>query len=68
MFTPYEQAQQFADQTIYENNEAEYVIIEDAISLPDGDLLLVTHSEDYESYKDYYKLSEITLALSETDN
>lgn len=70
MFTPYEQDQKFSDESVYVNDECDYVRILDVITLPDGDLLLATtyaYSESESSYISYYKLSEISLAKSKRD-
>ena len=70
MFTPYEQDQKFSDESLYVNEECDYIRILDVIILPDGDLLLATtyaYSENESSYINYYKLSEISLGKSEKD-
>lgn len=69
MFTPYEQDEKFLDQSIYENGLAQHVIIDDVIELPDGDLLLAVHDWEYDKaeYTDYYKLSNISIARSDSD-
>lgn len=68
MFTPYEQEQKFLDESLYVNDECDFVRICDVITLPDGDLLLATtDAYDNTKYISYYKLSEISLAKSEKD-
>ena len=68
MFTPYEQAEKFIDQSIYKDEICDYVIIKDVINLPNGDLLLaMTYPNSDSKYISYYKLSEIALAKSESD-
>lgn len=73
MFTPEEQDAKWSDQSVFEDEECNYGIIEEAVELPDGDILLgfryPTESEDSYSagYIDYYKLSEIALAYSPRD-
>lgn len=67
IFTPYEWDKKFSDQSTYENDECLHVCISDTIELPDGDLLLITHEPELESYLSYYKLSEISLAKSDSD-
>lgn len=68
MFTPYEQEQKFMDESLYVNDECDYVRIVDVITLPDGDLLLATtYAYGDGSYISYYKLSEISLGKSNKD-
>lgn len=68
MFTPYEQAEKFSDESLYVNDECDHVRILDVIALPDGDLLLATtYAYGDGKYISYYKLSEISLAKSEKD-
>lgn len=68
MFTPYEQAEKFSDESLYTNDECDHVRILDVIALPDGDLLLATtYAYGDGKYISYYKLSEISLAKSEKD-
>lgn len=68
MFTPYEQEQKFSDESLYVNEECDYVRILDVIALPDGDLFLATtYAYDDGTYISYYKLSEISLGRSEKD-
>ena len=71
MFTPYEQDEKFSDQSVYEDEIAQRVIIDNVIELPDGDLLLAVHDWecDYGSsmYTDYYKLSNISIAKANSD-
>lgn len=69
MFTPYEQDEKFSNQSIYENELAQHVIIDDVIELPDGDLLLAVHDWEYDKaeYTDYYKLSNISIAKADRD-
>ena len=67
MFTPYEQAEQFIDQSIYKNEVCDYIIIKDVINLPDGDLLLAVSDECDSGIIDYYRLSDITLSKVDSD-
>lgn len=68
MFTPYEQKQKFSDESLYVNDECDYVRILDVITLPDGDLLLATtYAYGEGSYISYHKLSEISLGKSDKD-
>lgn len=68
MFTPYEQAEKFSDESLYVNDECDHVRILDVIALPDGDLLLaITYAYGDGKYISYYKLSEISLGKSEKD-
>lgn len=68
MFTPYEQAEKFMDESVYVNTECDHIRILDVIELPDDDLLLATtHAHGDGRYINYYKLSEISLAKSEKD-
>ena len=75
-FTPYEQELKAIDETFYENPEAMFIMIREAVVLPDGDILLGIESidgytkkelETEKKYIEYYKLSEIELAYSEKD-
>ena len=67
MFTPYEQAEKFSDESVYVDDECEFVYIKDVITLPDGDLLLAISPLDLDDYVAYHKLSEISLGKSEKD-
>lgn len=68
MFTPYEQDEKFSDQSVYEDEFAKRIVIDDVIELPDGDLLLAVHDWECESsYINYYKLSDISIAKSDSD-
>lgn len=74
MFTPYEQKEAFSDESIYEDDECDYVKIREAIELPDGDILLglqtIEDSEDLDdkdSYLTYERLSRIELAYNPSD-
>lgn len=68
MFTPYEQAEKFMDESVYVNTECDHIRILDVINLPDGDLLLATtYAYGDGTYISYYKLSEISLGRSEKD-
>lgn len=68
MFTPYEQHQMFEDQSVYVDSLCEFITIDDVINLPDGDILLKTHSvTDCADYHNFYKLSEIELGQCERD-
>ena len=68
MFTPYEQEQKFIDESPYVDDKCNHIRVLDVITLPDGDLLLVTTGAyDDGTYISYYKLSEISLAKSDKD-
>ena len=67
MFTPYEQAEKFSDQSLYVNDRCEFVYVKDAITLPDGDLLLAVSPVDIKGYVEYHKLNNISLAKAEKD-
>ena len=68
MFTPFEQQHLFSDQSVYVDSFCEYIIIDDVINLPDGDVLLKTHSAtECADYHNFYKLSEIELVQCERD-
>ena len=68
VFTPYEQHQMFTDQSRFEDDFCEYVIIDDTINLPDGDILLKTHCpSNNPNYYCFYKLSDIQLEQSDKD-
>lgn len=70
IFTPYEVDAKFTDQSLYIDSICSFIIIDDIINLPDGDLLLAVHSssDDENTYTDYYKLSEISIAKVCNDN
>lgn len=73
LYTPYEIDQKFSDESIFENgNYPIYVMIKQAIELPDGDVLLkllevkpiYDRTEDYLESSDIYlyeRLSDIVL-------
>lgn len=67
MFTPYEQAEKFSDESLYVNTECEFVYIKDVITLPNGDLLLAVSPIDLSGYVEYHKLSNISLAKTDKD-
>ena len=68
IFTPYELAEKFTDQSCTENDEAMYGYITDYSILPNNDIL-IGFSEDKEAnYISYYKLSEIDINYSKSDN
>lgn len=68
MYTPYEQAQQFTDESEFKDVECAYGVIKEAIELPDGDVLLgFGDPSGTVEYIEYFKLSEIQLAYSATD-
>lgn len=68
MFTSYEQAEKFSDESLLVNDECDFVRILDVINLPDGDLFLATtEAWGDDKYISYYKLSEIALAKAEKD-
>ena len=80
MFTPYEIEQKFVDESVYESDMCEYIIITKIIPLSNDDYLLgyilvdgynyneIIDKPDNEKLEWYVKLSEISLAYSETDN
>lgn len=69
MFTTYEEAEKFSDQSCNECVEASYGYIMEYIVLPDNDILIGFSLEDKSGdYISYYKLSAIDLALSKSDN
>lgn len=73
VFTPFETAGQFIDQSIYENGGyTELITISETIPLPNGDILLGVRSFDDISREvsegiTYYRLSEIRLGYYEKD-
>ena len=76
-FTPYEQAQKFMDESLFENITCDFVKIREVITLPDNSLLLglqKIYDEEEENLNDgdwdveYYKLDEIRLAYCKSDN
>lgn len=67
MFTPYEQAEKFSDESLYINDRCEFVYVKDVITLPDGDLLLAVSPVDLKGYVEYHKLSNISLAKADKD-
>lgn len=72
MFTPYEQDQKFTDETCYECEECSFGCIQEAIELPDGDILLgfvdpADVGTGVEGYIIYQKLSEIHINYSPND-
>lgn len=69
-FTPYECEEKFVDQSIYIDSMCSFIIIDDIIDLPNGDLLLAAHhsDDDKNSYTEYYRLSDISIAKSDMDN
>ena len=78
MYTPYEIERRFVDQnSLYDDTHFNFVKIEEAIELPDGDILLGL-KELYDEYEEcdgwrdsgvtlYKKLSEIELSFFEKD-
>lgn len=80
MFTPYEMEQKFTDESVYESSQCEQVIFTEIIPLNDGDYLLgyilagdyylddLKKMPESDLYRQYVKLSEITIAYSEKDN
>lgn len=72
MFTPAEQDAKYSDQSCFEYDAGSYGRIEEAVELPDGDILIgFRDPEDvgttFEGFLNYYKLSEITLAYCPQD-
>lgn len=68
MFTPYEQAKQFTDETEFVDTYSKPVRIKEVIPLGNGDFYIGFVSA-YAECKDieYYKLSEIRLTFIPTD-
>lgn len=68
-FTPYEMANRFSDESIYEDDTATMGYVRDVVILPDGDVLLgiaiVTENnadlQDENWHIDYYVLSELRI-------
>ena len=72
MFTPAEQEAKWSDQSCYECDECFYGRIEEAVELPDGDVLIgfaspACDGTRHEGALEYYKLSEIQLAYYPAD-
>ena len=74
IFTPYEQENKFSDESVYEDYHATVGFIKGAVILPDGDVLLEvvpidedTNEPDETLAHQYYKLSEIRLAVNFAD-
>ena len=72
MFTPDEQEAKYIDQSVFEDVECKHGIIEEAVELPDGDVLIgfadpACIGTKYEKSLDYYKLSAIQLAYYPAD-
>ena len=73
VYTPFEQSQKYADESMYEDCECRFAYIRESIKLPDGDILLGL--EDAQCFADkeskrnivYCKLSEIRLEWYEGD-
>lgn len=80
MFTPYEIEQKFVDESVYESDICEYIIITKIIPISNDDYLLGYILADGYNYNEiidkpendklewYVKLSNIELAYSESDN
>ena len=68
MFTPYEVEEKFEDQSCFEDDICSYGYIVEHVILPDNDILLGLREDKEYGYTTYKKLSEIDLALSESDN
>ena len=80
MFTPYEMEQKFEDESVYESVTCEYVIITKIIPLSNDDYLIgyiladgydyseIINQSESQKLEWYVKLSEISLAYSESDN
>lgn len=73
MFTPAEQEAKYSDQSCYEDDICAYGRIEEAIELPDGDILIgfadpvCDDDPELKGILNYYKLSEIQLAYFPSD-
>lgn len=72
MFTPAEQAAKWSDQSCFEDNACSYGRIEEAVELPDGDVLIGFRDPRdagtvADGYITYYKLSEIHLVYCPGD-
>jgi hypothetical protein len=66
MFTPFEIERCYRDENVYTDISYQYGYIEEAVALPDGDVLLGIIDEDL-TRTQYYKLSEIELSLAARD-
>ena len=66
MWTPYEMELKDPDQTDYENLECDYGYLVEAIDLGYDWLIGISDTLD-KIYISYYKLSELELALSDSD-
>ena len=72
MFTPEEQEAKWSDQSYFEDEVCSHGRIEEAVELPDGDVLIGFRSPDdtgtySEGCIEYHKLSEIALAYYPID-
>ena len=69
MFTPAEQDAKYSDESCFESTQCMLGLIEEAIELPDGDILLgMRDPEDNGTGQmEFYKLSEIRLAVCDCD-
>lgn len=73
MFTPYEQEKKYSDETPYVDDSATFVTIQEAIPLPDGDVLLgfrdIAFGDDgSKPWIFYYKLSELRVEYNAEDS
>jgi hypothetical protein len=68
MFTPYEEELKDELQSCYDCDDCNYGYIVEYSILPDNDILLGLSESRNGDYINYYKLSAIDLALSDTDN
>jgi hypothetical protein len=68
MFTPYEQAQQFSDETPFEDTTGTSAFLESAIDLGNGDWLLgfrEIFDDEVSNCISYHRLSDISLTMVE---
>lgn len=67
MFTPYEEAEKFEDQSCLEDITCSFGYIVDYTVLPDNDILIGFSENKDGGYISYYKLSNIDLAIDKKD-
>ena len=68
MFTPYEIEQKFEEQSCLEDDTCSFGYIVDHVVLPNNDIMIGLSESKNGDYINYYKLSNIDLALSKSDN
>lgn len=75
LFTPYEMEHKFMDESQFESTHASFGVIQEAIALPDGDVLLgfgilSEHISDLQAdyfRREYHRLSDISLEYHPCD-